>query len=435
MLLMESDRRLTTEWRVMMRRISILLLSVVLTFVFFGCVGGIDKGTDLEEDSNESARRRVNYEEDAYDLMETDRQAFLTRYENMVLDFFDQDHMDGLEADYYYILNNGVEVGFYDDRIVSINIFYDRESLHPVPVLKGIGGEDKYKDAVDTLGEQYYKGAESVGREGKEKEYFAAVFYVGKYRYVKIYFDSDTEFVSHIACFYGEAPDFKEAGGIKAGDDLDRLKAAYRELYYETAYYDSSQGDPKYNRIYYTPTEVGDRGVECTVYYVYNKKVVKITSNVYDVLGWSNYVDIFGMKGILKENNMIGHKGNIVYFYDSADGKEQVLLTIDNCATEEIDVDNDDITEIIAYKAGEKMALVIYDYDPATDTILKLDVCDALGAQWSSYRGNMSNGKQEYSRCIEAGFDEEDGSTRIEVYSVKDNILAYLGPYSQDLFQ
>jgi len=95
----------------------------------------------------------------------------------------------------------------------------------------------------------------------------------------------------------------------------------------------------------------------------------------YDILGWSNYEDVFGMDNVYKENNMVGHSGSVVYFYDDADGNEQVLLTIENCATKEIDIDEDGITEIIAHKAGKTKAVVIYDYDINTETIESLAKC------------------------------------------------------------
>ncbi len=229
--------------------------------------------------------------------------------------------------------------------------------------------------------------------------------------------------------------DAAETDAIKVGDSLDALKESYKELYYAEAYYDTTQGEPKYNRIYYTPTEDRDRGVACKEFYVYDKKIVKIATNNYDILGWRNYEDVFGMDNVYKENNMVGHRGSAVYFNEDADGNEQVLLTIENCATEEIDIDEDGITEIIAYKAGKTKAVVIYDYDGNTESISALDLCEKLGANWSEYMGNAANVRSEYSKCVEAGFYEADGTTRTEVYSVKDNLLTYIGPYSQEMFQ
>lgn len=362
-------------------------------------------------------------------------QSFLAGLnDSMVSEFFDGESAGVHEAAYHYNLNDGSEVDISaDGYVISVRTFYDEETIYPVPLIKGISGEDTYDDVVDALGEPFYEGFEMAGEE--EKEYYAAVFYAGSYRYLKVYFGSETKCVSSISCFYGEPPVYEEMNGIRAGDSLDDLKAAYDKLYYATAYYDPSQGGPRYNRIYYTPLEDRDRGVECLEFHVYDKKVVKVTTQVYDILGWRNYEDIFGMKDVFKENNMLGQSGNIVYFYNDAAGDEQVLLQAENCSTEEIDVDDDGITEIIAYKAGPVKAVDIYDYDQNTQAILHLDVCKELGADWSEYMGNAANVKPEYAKCIEAGFYGEDAADRIELYSVKDNILTYIGPYGRDMFQ
>lgn len=431
------------------KRILIWILTAVLAFSAFGCGGSAPAtdpdaeeagaGFEAEESSDSESRAnraRVDYGEDAFDLMGTDYQSFLAKLnDDMVAEFLDGESAGVHEAAYYYILNNGSEVSLSaDGYVISIRTFYDMETEYPVPVLKGIGGEDTYDDAVAALGEPYYEGVELAGED--EKEFYTAVFYAGQYRYLKVYFNNETKYVSYIACFYSDPPVYEEAGGIKVGDSLGDLKAAYEELYYATAYYDPSQGEPKYNRIYYTPTEDRDRGVECLEFYMYDKKVVKITTSVRDSLEWRNYEDIFGMKDVFKEDNMIGHTGNIIYFYDAAAGNEQVLLKVENCATEEIDIDDDGITEIVAYYSVDNwQAMDIYDYDPAADTILRLDVREALGAVSAGYMGNAANVKYEYSRCISAGFKGSDGKDRLEVYSVKDNILTYIGPDTQEMYR
>jgi hypothetical protein len=430
-----------------MKRILILILSGFLAFGFVGCGGtGAEDPGAAQADTNAGAEEasapepdaggahinvRVNYDEDAFDLMGTDYQSFLAGLnDSMVSESLDGESVGAEEADYYYILNNGVEVGLANDEVISVRVSYDRETVYPVPVLKGVGGEDTYHDAVAALGEPYYEGPESIGADGKEL--YTAVFYAGHFRYMKVYFDYETGYVSYIACFYAEAPVYEEAGGVKVGDSLDDLKGAYEKLYYATAYYDPSQGDPKYNRIYYTPMEDRDRGVECLEFYMYDKKVVKITTSVQDILEWRSYENVLGMNNVNKEDNMTGDRGNIVYFYDDAAGSEQVLLKLENCATEEIDIDKDGITEVIAYRPG---SVEIVDYDAAAKTIISLDLCEDLGAVWSSYLGNAANVRPEYAKCVAAGFKEADGTNREEVYSVKDNVLTYIGPYSQDMFQ
>jgi len=420
-----------------MKRILLMFLTAALVFGFFGCSNASkeasEKIVDAITNDNEKTAK-VNYEEDAYDLMGIDDQAFLEKYdESMIESFLDQDSAGTYEADYYYVLNNGVEVSILNGTVVSIRTYYNKETEYPVPVLKGIGGGDSYDSVVNKLGEPHYEAEELAFEE--EQEYVAAVFYVGKYRYLKVYFEKKAETVSFVSCFYGEAPVFQKVGEIKIGDNLEEVKAAYEKLYYAPAYYDASQGEPKYNRIYYTPMEDRNREVECLEFYLYDKKVVRITSSVQDILEWRSYEDIFGMKNVFKENNMIGHRGNITYFYDDAAGNEQVLLKMENCATEEIDIDDDGITEIIAYKAGKMRTIDIYDYNADTETIMHLDICEALGASWSGYMGNAANVRNEYAKCIEAGFYETDGTTRTEVYSVRDNILTYIGPYSHEMFQ
>lgn len=429
-----------------MKGIPILILTVFLVFGFSGCGGGAagtaetDDGSEAAEssdpgpDSGAAAEVRVNYEEDAFELMGTDYQSFLAKLsDGMVAEFLDGESAGAHEADYHYILNNGVEVSIAGDTVISVHVSYAMEADYPVPVIKGIGGEDTYAEAVTALGTPYYEGSELAGED--ETEYYAAVFYAGQYRYLKVYFDKETGYAAFISCFYGEAPVYEEAGRIKAGDSLEDLKAAYDKLYYATAYYDPAQGEPEYNRIYYTPMEDRDDGTECLVFYLMDKKVVKITTEIRDNPGWRDYEDLFGRKDVFKENNMTGRSGNIVYFYDDASGNEQVLLKVENCATEEIDVDDDGITEIIAYKAGPVKAIDIFDYDAAAQTVLRLDVCEALGAGWSEYMGNAANVKEEYARCVAAGFSEESGADRIETYAVKDNVLTYIGPLGQEMFQ
>ncbi|HWQ79453.1 MAG TPA: hypothetical protein VN381_11575 [Anaerovoracaceae bacterium] len=422
------------------KEILILLLSAVLTLSFFGCGGNpsdAEEPSEPEQDpDNTASAARVDYGEDAFDLMGLEYQSFLADLnDGMVAEFLDGESAGVHEAAYYYVLNNGTEVSISaDGYVIAVRTLYNMETKYPVPVLKGIGGEDTYDDAVEALGKPYYEGSELAGED--EKEFYAAVFYAGSYRYLKVYFDSETKYVLYISCFYAEPPIYDEMDGIKVGDSLGDLKAVYDKLYYETAYYDPASGEPKHNRIYYTPMEDRDRGVECLVFYMQDKKVVKITTKVQDILEWRNYEDIFGRKDVFKEDNMVGHSGNIVYFYDDASGNEQVLLKVENCATEEIDLDADGITEIIAYYSIDNwQAMDIYDYDPATDTILHLDLRETLGAISAGYMGNAANVKYEYSKCISAGFKDSDGKDRFEVYSVKDNVLTYIGPQTQEMYQ
>lgn len=412
-----------------MKKFSVLLLTVSLIFGFAGCGS---KAPEKEIDSPASNSAEVDYTEDVLSLVGWDFQHFLDDYydKEMVLEYRE----DEGESERYYLLKNGVEISA-GEYIDSVRTFYDRKTEYPVPVVKGIGGDHDYDKVVAELGKPYYEGPELTGTGDGKKEFDTAVFYAGHFRYIKIYFDKETKAVSRIACFYDAAPVYEEIDGIKVGDSLDQLKAAYQELYYSPVSYDPSKGEPKYNRLYYTPLADDNRGVECLEFYLYDKKIVRITSNVYDTLEWRNYEDVFGRKNVFKEDNMTGHRGNIVYFYEDESGSEQVLLKIENCATEEIDIDGDGVTEIIAYKAGKMQALDIYDYDEETKTILHLDVCKTLGADWAGYKGNAANVKSEYKNCIDAGFREADGSYRTEVYSVKDNVLTDIGPDSRDMYQ
>jgi len=434
-----------------MKRILVLLLSAALAFGFFACGGagsgerdpdaagvgaetGEASGPGQTADRNRN-RAEVDYGRDAFDLMGIEYQSFLAGLnDSMVFEFLDGESAGVHEAAYHYNLNDGSEVDISaDGYVISVRTFYDEGTKYPAPMAKGIGGEDTYEEAVRVLGKPYYEGPETMGEE--EKEYYTAVFYAGNGRYLKVYFNDETKYISSISCFYGEPPVYEEINGIKVGDSLDKLKAAYDKLYYATAYYDPSQGGPRYNRIYYTPIEDRDREVECLEFHVYDRKVVSITTEVYDILDRRDYEDVFGMKDVFKENNMLGHSGSIVYFYNDADGNEQVLLQAENCSTEEIDVDDDGITEIIAYKAGPVKAVDIYDYNPNAQTVLHLDVCKELGADWSEYIGNAANVKPVYAKCIQAGFYEEGAADRVGLYSVKDNILTYIGPFGPNMLQ
>lgn len=184
-----------------MKKILVMFLIVALIFSFLGC-------NDNDNDNDITTALGVNYEEDAHDLMEIDYKDFLEKYDESMIDtFLDKDSMDGLEADYYYILKNGVEVSIHNDKVVSVRTFYNIDAESPVPVMKNIGGEDSYDDVVGKLGEPYYEGTElTESGETGVKEFLTAVFYIGRFQYLKVYFDHETEYVSFIACFYGEEP-------------------------------------------------------------------------------------------------------------------------------------------------------------------------------------------------------------------------------------
>jgi hypothetical protein len=194
-----------------MKRVPILLLAAALLFCVSGCGNQADKVSDaaatdpIASDPAEGSMQnaaKVNYEEDAFDLMGMEHQTFLQKHdESMVADY----STNAYEADYHYVLKNGVEASIYDGKVVSVRTFYYKEAEYPVPVLKGIGGGDGYDDVVDKLGEPYYEGSELAGED--EKELYAAVFYIGRYQYLKVYFENETKQVSHIYCFYGEAPE------------------------------------------------------------------------------------------------------------------------------------------------------------------------------------------------------------------------------------
>lgn len=80
----------------------------------------------------------------------------------MIKDFFDKDRAGESEAEYQYVLNNGVEVSISNDKVVSVRTFYNTETEYPVPVLNGIGGEDRYYSVVSQLGERENCAAEEI---------------------------------------------------------------------------------------------------------------------------------------------------------------------------------------------------------------------------------------------------------------------------------
>jgi hypothetical protein len=147
---------------------------------------------------------------------------------------------------------------------------------------------------------------------------------------------------------------------------------------------------------------------------------------------WSPYSDIFGKKNIYKEIDNVTSDGmDTKYFYINDAGEEETLLDIHSRSVEEKDIDSDAITELVVYLTGDTQAIGVYDF--VDGVISYLDIDQTLQCSYSEFVGNMGNISREYENCIKATFKNEDGTERAEVYSLKDNILTYVCPFSDKL--
>ncbi|QNK60301.1 hypothetical protein [Paenibacillus sp. PAMC21692] len=142
-----------------------------------------------------------------------------------------------------------------------------------------------------------------------------------------------------------------------------------------------------------------------------------------------NRDNILGQTGVLKETNESSPKGaHFTYLYTDEAGEEEILLELYARNIDEIDLDEDGITELVVLMPGPLMSARIYDL--VDGKISYIDVNEVLGSNWSSSLNGVGNVKREYLKGIQAGFENEDGSSRIEVYSFKDLQPIYIAPLS-----
>ena len=113
----------------------------------------------------------------------------------------------------------------------------------------------------------------------------------------------------------------------------------------------------------------------------------------------------------------------IRYFIASGDSSEENVLHI-YAMTEEHDIDEDGLKEIVVYHQGDKKGIGIYYIE--SGALKYLNVNNELSAIWSDYMGNVGNVEAEYVNCIGVGFVETDGKERYEVYRFKDYALVYV---------
>ena len=83
------------------------------------------------------------------------------------------------------------------------------------------------------------------------------------------------------------------------------------------------------------------------------------------------------------------------------------------------DLDDDGIYEVLAWPAGEKNNVIIYDF--YGNEVHKIDVVQELGAEYADYTGLIGNIQREYSNMVQARVDGEDG-----IYQYKDGTLTYI---------
>lgn len=120
---------------------------------------------------------------------------------------------------------------------------------------------------------------------------------------------------------------------------------------------------------------------------------------------------------------------HVRYYTLNEDGNEEIVLDV-YAMTEEHDLDDDGLKEIVEYLPGEKRNIGIYDL--ISGELNYLDVSNELGATWSEYMGNMGNLQRKYLKYIEVGFEKGD-TKRYDVYQYKNNTLIYLFPFDDTL--
>lgn len=111
------------------------------------------------------------------------------------------------------------------------------------------------------------------------------------------------------------------------------------------------------------------------------------------------------------------------YSVTDGQGNQTTLLELTDM-TEEHDLDGDGEDEILVYLSAENVASIGI-YDLVEGELLYRDVNALLGCQSAAYTGNIGNIQGEYANCIEAGFQEEVGQSRFEVYSYDGSDLVY----------
>ena len=222
--------------------------------------------------------------------------------------------------------------------------------------------------------------------------------------------------------------------GIKIGDTLDDLKSAYENLLYEDDWF-PEYDDPLFNRVYVYPAESEQ---EYLAFFLQNKTIVMIigawtldigmpglTESGYNLLGYEN---------LHRENN-IDESGKLSYkyFYEDESGKEVVLREISDQYVYALDIDNDGVNELLANLPPKNNygSLGIYDY--ITGKVSFMDINEKMGCLWSISLDSLANLKPEYRKCVQLGFENEEGPYLSGIYQVIDNELIYVCPFNNDV--
>jgi hypothetical protein len=122
-------------------------------------------------------------------------------------------------------------------------------------------------------------------------------------------------------------------------------------------------------------------------------------------------------------------KTHVRYYVLKEEGYEETVLDV-YAMTEEHDLDDDGLNEIVVYLPGERKNIGIYDL--ISGELNYIDVSSELDATWSEYMGNMGNLQRKYLNYIEVGVEKGDVK-RHEVYQYKNNTLIYLCPFDDTL--
>lgn len=115
-----------------------------------------------------------------------------------------------------------------------------------------------------------------------------------------------------------------------------------------------------------------------------------------------------------------GKDGKATTFYLESGQLHLYLMAVEeNPAVELHDLDSDGFQEALAWPAGEKKNLIIYDF--YGNEIHKMDVTQELGAEYADYTGLMGNIQREYDNMISVSTGGE-----LNVYRYKDGTLTYV---------
>jgi len=216
--------------------------------------------------------------------------------------------------------------------------------------------------------------------------------------------------------------------GIGIGDTLTDLRAAYSELKYEADWVSDHDG-PTFNRVYIFAPEDSRTYI---AFFLNNKEIVMIeVARAFDFVPGQHLdrENILGQTNVIKETNDSSPKeASHKYLYTNEAGEEEILLEIYSGHIEEADIDEDGITELVVHLPGPLMSLRIYDW--VDGEISYVDVNEVLGSKWSSSLSSAGNVKRQYLTHIQAGFENNDGTQRLEVYKFKDLQPVYVGPLS-----